>query len=174
MREKDPPWGWNVPTILEESALASNLRLPLFLIIRSLDFRNRIAHVVFVAEKVSLLTNGVPFLVLIEGDGEWECYIYSQNRTTFFAVLLGISQLLSRCYDLTSSSLVVFHCCEFRPVWVVKNSQIRQYKYYLKCDRRSDTTPDPLSCHRRRCTNRLWACTLFGCCVQYSQAHSPL
>lgn len=30
-----------------------NLRLSLFLIIRSLDFRNRIAHVVFVARKVS-------------------------------------------------------------------------------------------------------------------------
>lgn len=71
-----PPWGWGAQTILEEAALTSNLRLPLFLIIRSLDFRNRIAHVVFVARKVSLLRNRAPFLVLIEGDSEWDGVVF--------------------------------------------------------------------------------------------------
>lgn len=71
-------WGRRIPceaealTILEEAALTSNLRLPLFLIIRSLDFRNRIAHVVlwlgrWVCSEIEFL-----FLVLIEGDCEWD------------------------------------------------------------------------------------------------------
>lgn len=44
-------------------------------------FGNRVTHVVFVPRKVSLLRNGVPIFVLIEGDGEWENYFYAQNRT---------------------------------------------------------------------------------------------
>lgn len=52
------------------------MRLPLVLIIRSLDFRNRIAHVAFVARKVSLLRNRALFLVLIEGDDGCDSVIF--------------------------------------------------------------------------------------------------
>lgn len=91
-----PPWGWGAQTILEEAALTSNLRLPLFLIIHSLDFRNRIAHVVFVARKVSLLRNRAPFFQswLRETVNEMVLYLWTKCRTIpFFVVLLGIFNL---------------------------------------------------------------------------------
>lgn len=91
---QNTPGGWSAKTVLEEAALASNLKLPFFLFISSLDFRNRIAHVVCMPRKVNLLRNWVLFLVSIDGNGEWECYIYAQNRTIPFFVtdLLGMSQ----------------------------------------------------------------------------------
>lgn len=142
VREKDPPWGWSAQTILEEAALTSNLRLPLFLIIRSLDFINRIANVVFVARKVSFFffpEMEFLFLVSIEGDGEWECYIYAQNRTIpfFFAILLGILQ----------SDFLFLSCCVFYVFWIyqisgtvlaVKRVQDRCSQFVLKS---SETEP---------------------------------
>lgn len=46
------------------------MRLPLYLIIHSLNFRNRIAHVVLMAKKERVCSEIKPLSLLMEGDDE--------------------------------------------------------------------------------------------------------
>lgn len=167
-RKKNLPRGWSVPAILEAAALTSNLRLPLFLIIRSLDFKNRLAHVVLVAGKVSLLGDGVSFLGLGWGR-RWIKVLYLCVKIRAILPLIFFFYFSPRTFSRNTAAWLFLMICLFPVVllglWVCeKFGAARQLLRILQSvcfgqSTDSDTPAEPLEiADRRGCTNRLSQC----------------
>lgn len=121
MREKNPSWGHSAPAILEEGEIISHLRLPLYLIIHSLNFRNRIAHVVLMAKKERVCSE-----IKLDGGRLWMCwwYINGQDIGHFPLSLFLEDWYCFFIYRCTEKALLPLSCCAASSVKTARKIRI--------------------------------------------------